>query len=229
MGGAPTGVQQGQPPDGPHSGRWDHGEDNDVPKHLAPQSDVFIHDDEMVQPTRVRRLASEALLFQQMQNQLTSSLGVGSLASLGTPSLHATVVAPVFRGGAVAVIKRFKVVLAWAAPTPKGLSFMCSCGGERGAFCVETHVKKGESSSCGHADALRKAFFGLAAQTGHTTLTSLVASYPDLVATHTLREAPFIEKVCCSRGGRDVWAVCAMGDWCALVQAVKLAASQVPR
>lgn len=165
VGGAPTGVQHGQPPDGPHSGRWDHGEDNYVPNHLAPQSDVFNHDDEMVQPTRVRRLESEALLFQQMQNQLTSSLGVGSLASLGTPFLHATVVAPVFRGGAVADIKRFKVVLGWAAPTPKGLSFMCRCGGECGAFCVETRLKKGESSYCGHADALRRAFFVLAAQT----------------------------------------------------------------
>lgn len=78
-----------------------------------------------------------------------------------------------------------------------------------------------------HADALRRACFGLAAQTGHKTLGGLIEAYPALVATRTLHASPQVEKICSLRSNRDAWAVCAMGIWCALVKPVKSAASQV--
>lgn len=164
----------------------DLADDNDVPDCPAPQRDTVLGDDDLIQPTRERRLASEALMYQQMQNQVTAALGVGSLASLCKPSLHATVVVPFFHGGALAVIKRFTVFLAWATVMPTGLSFFCTCGLERGAACVETCANKQESSPCVHADALRRACLCISAQTRHKTLDGLIAAYPALVATRTL-------------------------------------------
>lgn len=105
----------------------DHGsrsEDNDMPERLAAQLDVLRENGDRAQPGRIRRFTSGFLLHQLMENQIMSSINVWSLASLEVSSLYDTHVMPVYKGAAVAAVKKFEVVIAWAAKKLRGLAII---------------------------------------------------------------------------------------------------------
>lgn len=203
---------------------------NDVPLHMAKQPIQLVDDHEPVRIGHVRRAGQEVLLDSLMVNQLLSCLTVSSLATVGLNSMYATRVAPVFHGGALAVMQGFFVAIVWAAKTGDTIHFLCSCGGPRRATFVETALQKGESSKCSHAASLCNAFLSVASQLGLSSLLQLVERFPVLLSTSGRSSTrPFVEHIAMMRNEREVWAVCAMGVWCALVQPVKSAASQAPR
>lgn len=203
---------------------------NDVPIHMAEQPREPVDDHEPVRIGRVRRAGQEVLLDSLMVNQLLSSLTVASLAAVGLNSMYATRVAPVLHGGALAVIRGFSATIVWAARAGDNIYFLCSCGGPRRATFVETALKKCESSKCSHSASLCNAFSSVAAQLGLSSLLQLVERFPVLLSTSGRSNCrPIVEHIGTMRNERAVWAVSAMGIWCALVQPVKSAASQAPR
>lgn len=203
---------------------------DDVPLRMAEQAEQPRDDEEPVRIGSVRRLGRNVLLQDLMLNQLLSSLTVSSLAFYGRHSLNATRVVPVFNGGALAVLHRFSAAIVWAARGGHSLLFFCSCGGPRRATFVEAAVRKGESSTCDHAVSLQSAFQALAAQLALSSLLELAEKFPVVLSTAGRSSTkPLVERVGTMRNERAVWAVCAMGAWCALVQPVKSASSQAPR
>lgn len=204
-------------------------EDNDVPRRMAQQVDD-VEADAFVPAALSRRPHLDLALHQQMLNQLMSSLKLGSLASFGSTSAHSTTVTALAGGSAIAVTNRFSVAIVWAIKGRGSLEFACTCGGARGSFCVEVTIKKGVSSCCIHAEAMRRSYEALASQAGHRYLESLVRAFPVLLWTSESEESDaHVEIVRRLRGGREAWAVRVMSCWAALVQPGKSASSQTPR